>query len=167
MPSECKTCLADNQDEMEEVALLAMDGQISWAEAARQLELPHAKGLRNHMDRHWQPPVAPSAVALEDYEQQVADTISELMVEMRFAPAAVKPFYAIAIQNLKGLKDTKASQQHLINALKGIHEVTGMRMEQQLMLDFAKHHFNQIGPAAEAAIEQHTGVIDVEAVDDQ
>lgn len=166
MPVECKTCSAENRDEQEDVACLALDGQISWAEAARRLGLTHAKGLQNHMEVHWSPPATATEVVLEEFDQQVADAIRDLMDEMRFAPVAVKPFYAIAIANLKGLDQTKPSQQHLINALKGIHEVTGMKMEQQMMLDFARHHFNQVGPAAVAAVEQHAGVIDLDEVED-
>jgi hypothetical protein len=131
---------------------------------ARRLEWTHAKGVQNHMQRHWTPPPPPGQEADEDLDALIEDTMAQLREEARYASVNVKPFYLTAIHNLKGLRGTNASQQHLTAALKAIHEVTGMKMEQQLMLDFARHHFNQVGPAAKAAVEQHTSVIDVDEV---
>jgi len=68
----------------------------------------------------------------------------------------VKPLYATAIRNLRGLMETKPSQQHLIAALKGIHEITGMRMEQQMMLAFGQKMFGA---------PQETVKVEVERVD--
>jgi hypothetical protein len=167
MPVGCKTCESPNQEECEAVGLLAESGDISWAEAARRLDLTHPKGLQNHMANHYVAPPTEMEGAMSDFDTLLAGSIEELMDQMRIAPPEVKPFYAVAIQNLRGIGETKPSQQHLINALKGIHEVTGMRMEQRLLLDFASHHFNAMGAATKAAVEAHTGegVIDLDPLE--
>lgn len=167
MPAECKVCLHPDMETIEAMGLRAEAKEIPWSDivAAYPDDFTHIKGIQNHMQRHYVTPPTATDVALEDYDGLLADTIRELQEQAALAPAEVKPFYVIAIQNLKGLDQTKPSQQHLINALKGIHEVTGMKMEQRLMLDFAKHHFGQVGPAATEAIEQHTGVIEVDEAD--
>lgn len=163
---DCKVCNAKNTDEQEAVGLLAVDGEISWEEAKRRLDLPNPKGLQNHMAKHYVAPPSEADVALEEFPQLIADSIKELTEQMAFAPPEVKPFYAIAIKNLSGLDQTKPSQQNLIYALKGIHEVTGMKQEQRLMLEFARHHFGLGSGAAKAAIEQHADVIEGEVVED-
>lgn len=148
---------------MEADGLLALNGETSWAEVARKWNLPNIKGIQNHMRKHWVAPPSADEQFDEAFDPLVADSIEELSEQMRFAPPEVKPFYAIAIQNLRGIKDTKPSQQHLINALKAIHEVTGMKMEQRLMLEFARHQFGLGSAEAAAAIEKHADVIDVES----
>ena len=165
MPAGCKTCEALNQDEQEAVGLLAVNGEIPWTEVAKRLNLPHPKGVQNHMARHYVAPPTEVEEAMTEFDGLLADSIEEMIQQMRLAPPEVKPLYAVAIQNLKGIGETKPSQQHLINALKGIHEVTGMRMEQRLLLDFARHHFSLPMADAIVAVEQHTGVIDAEVVD--
>lgn len=151
---------------MEADGLLALNGEIPWSEVQRRWDLSNIKGIQNHMRRHYQPPPSEDEQFEEQFDPLVADSITDLAEAMKYAPPEVKPFYAIAIQNLKGLKDTKASQQHLINALKAIHEVTGMKMEQQLMLQFAQHRFGLGSGEAAAAIEQHADVIDVDPLDE-
>ena len=56
----------------------------------------------------------------------------------------MKPLFAVAIRNLRGLGDTKPSQQHLIQALKTIQEMTGMKQEQRMMLQFAEAMFGEV-----------------------
>lgn len=163
---ECKVCNAENTDEQEAVGLLALDGEISWEEAKRRLGLPNPKGLQNHMAKHYVAPPSEVDEALSALPGLIAGSIEELQEQMRFAPPDVKPFYAIAIRNLSELENTKASQQNLIYALKAIHEVTGMKNEQRLMLDFARHHFGIGAGEAKAAIEQQTDIIDAEIVEE-
>jgi hypothetical protein len=100
------------------------------------------------MERHY---VAATQRAVAGLDDELAATIEELTAEMRSAPATIKPLYAVAIQNLKGLADTKASQQNLIVALRTIHEVTGMKQQQNLMLTFARQMFGT-APAPVAAL---------------
>jgi hypothetical protein len=163
--NNCATCNAENQAELEAAALEVMAGSRSWRSLAREFDLTHATGVRNHMERHYTSVrAAGNAVQRSEVEDLTRQTIDELTEQMSRAPAEVKPFYAVAIQNMRGLADTKPSQQHLINALKAIHEVTGMKMEQRLMLQFAQHQFGLGVPEASAALEEHTP-IDVDIVD--
>lgn len=166
MPAGCKTCEAHNQEEQEAAGLLALNGEIPWSEVARRFDLPNIKGIQNHMARHYVAPPSEVEQVLTEFDSLLAESVQELIEQMRVAPAEVKPLYAVAIQNLQGINQTKPSQQHLINALKGIHEVTGMRMEQRLMLDFAKHHFGLGAGEAVAAIEQHADVLDVDSIEE-
>jgi len=66
-----------------------------------------------------------------------------LLEQFSFAPADVKPLILVAIQNLDGLRHTKASQQQLIAALKTVQEMTGMKNEQRMLLGFAKAMFGE------------------------
>jgi hypothetical protein len=158
MPSTCKVCDSPDIDGIEADGLLAVKGQIPWAEVARRWDLTHHKGVQNHMARHYMPPPSADQEFSEQFDPLVSASVEELAEAMKWAPAEVKPFYAIAIQNLRGLADTKPSQQHLINALKAIHEVTGMKMEQQLMLQFAERKFGIGKGEAVAAIEEHNPI---------
>jgi len=134
----CQVCLHDERDALEGVGRQALAGALSWREASRQTGVPHMS-LKNHMEKHFVAEAA--AEANEALNEDIAKTIRELRQKAALAPVEVQPFYFVAIKNLEGLSDTKASQQHLLAALKGIHEVTGMRMEQQVLLAFAAQHF--------------------------
>ena len=140
MPSiPCKTCTAENQDELEAVGLRAMAGEISWREAGRLIGWTRHQALQTHMNNHYVAGVVQDAV--DELDSMIAEAVADLSVAMRMAPAEVKPLYAAAIVNLKGLKSTKPSQQHLIQALKTIQEMTGMRQEQRMMLAYAEEMF--------------------------
>jgi len=152
MQTTCGVCKSDRLEELEDLAVEAVEGRLSWREVARQLGLGHHQSLKNHMERHWTAPLAPTEQALQEWPQLVAQTIQELSDQMRFAPIEVKPFYLIAIQNLKGLDLTKPSQANLINSLKAIHEVTGMKMEQRMMLAFAQEMFESSPAEVEAVV---------------
>lgn len=129
-----------------------MQGKRSWRSATRDGELKYLGPLKNHMEKHF---TAPGEVVLREmssqYDSLVSDSVQELQQEMMLAPPELKPLYAVAIQNLVGLKETKPSQQHLIQALKAIHEIRGMKMEQQLLLEYSKHF--AIDVASQPAIE--------------
>lgn len=160
----CKICLHDERDAIEEVALRATLGEMSWRAVAKEAGLSHHQSLQNHMQKHYVAPVAPQVQALTapDTNDLMADSIQELKEQMRIAPPEVKPLYAVAIKNLAGLNETKPSQQHLIQALKSIHEITGMRMEQRMMLQFAEQMFGEVGAAPAAALD--SGIIDAEVI---
>lgn len=136
----CITCAADNQLELEAQGLEAMAGNISWREAGRRAGIAHVP-LKNHMEKHYVDAVV--AKADDELDSLIAVAILELAQNMLHAPAEVKPLYAAAIVNLRGLKETKPSQAHLISSLKTIQEMTGMRQEQRLMLTFAEAMFNK------------------------
>lgn len=159
----CSVCNADNRDFLEELGQAALDGATSWRAAAREAGLSHHQGLKNHMEKHFAAPASAEEMVLEAISGDLAEMVEELKAQARLAPPEIAPFYAVAIRNLAGLAETKPSQQHLIQALKAIHEVTGMKMEQRLMLEFAKHQFGLGEPEAAGALEagQPRDIIDV------
>lgn len=145
MPSPtCKVCDSDKESELEALGLEASRGKRSW----RSLE-PVIKpygvtrfSLKNHMERHYVSAVeATEAVILDSYEGLVLEAVRDLTDAMKSAAPEVKPLYAVAIRNLQELHNTKPSQQHLVNALKAIQDVTGMKSEQRMMLAFAERMF--------------------------
>lgn len=161
----CSICNHDERDELEELGRQALEGELSWRGAADVGGLSHHKGLKNHMEKHFALPPTVEEEAMASMTGDLAQMVEELKAQARIAPPEIAPFYAVAIRNLAGLEDTKPSQQHLIQALKAIHEVTGMKMEQRLMLEFAKHQFGLGGgdePAAELEVAHGPSVIDVE-----
>lgn len=167
MAATCRICERDDVETLEEDALPALLGQVTWQSVATKYDLPNIKGLQNHMKRHYIPPPTAEEEVANALDPLIHQVAKELAEQMAYAPPEVKPFYVVAIQNLRGIKSTKPSQKDLISALKAIHEVTGMKMEQRLMLEFAKHQFGLGSGEATAALEQHADVIEVEPeVDD-
>jgi hypothetical protein len=154
LASQCSICEHENSAELEVYGRQATDGAISWREAARLGNLTHAQGLKNHMERHFVTETDKVHAHMDDVlGMELAKTEQELIEKMRLSPAEVKPLYATAIRNLRGLLETKPSQQHLIAALKGIHEITGMRMEQQMMLAFGAKMFGELEGPEKVAVE--------------
>lgn len=164
MSATCGVCNSDRLEEIEALCQQTTDfgGNLSWREVARKLEWSHHTPLKNHMAKHWVAEASPTQLATAEFEDLIADNIRELSVQLRLAPPEVKPFYAIAIQNLTGLASTKPSQANLVAALKAIHEVTGMKMEQRLMFEFARAAF----PGAQPNPTQLAPVIDVLALEE-
>lgn len=159
-PIPCKTCTADNTDELEAVGLRAMAGEISWREAAREVGWTRHQALQTHMNNHYVAGAVKEAT--DELDVLIVEAVGDLREAMRMAPAEVKPLYAAAIVNLQGLKNTKPSQQHLIQALKTIQEMTGMRQEQRMMLAYAEQMFGEVVPPSLKAIE---AIADAEIVD--
>ena len=112
---------------------------MSWREASREAGVPHYQSLQTHMHKHYTAAVIEAAA--DELDALIADAAVELRTQMQSAPAEVKPLYAAAIVNLKGLKSTKPSQAHLIQSLKTIQEMTGMRNEQRMLLTFMDQMF--------------------------
>jgi len=161
MPSPaCSICTADDPADLETLGLQAEMGEISWREAARRGGLSHAQGLRNHMEKHYHPPEGVLDPAEDELARELLRLEGELLEQMALSPVEIRPLYAVAVRNLRGLLDTKPSQQNLVAALKAIHEITGMKMGQQMLLQFARAHF---GPGTQpASIQQSKGeVIDI------
>lgn len=146
---ECGICRAPNLAELEVLGTLALKGEMTWAGAAREGGLNHGQAFKNHMERHF---VAPSTKAVVGIEEEndllIAEAVKDLQAQMAVAPTDVAPLYAVAIHNLRGLKDTNPSQQALTNALKAIHEIQGMKQEQRVLLEMSKH-YNVIDVAPE------------------
>lgn len=112
------------------------------------------------MEKHYVEAIVRGAE--EELDALIAEAVVDLHDAMRMAPPEVKPLYAAAIVNLRGLKDTKPSQQHLIQSLKTIQEMTGMRQEQRMMLTFAEAMFQKKLPTPLKAIEN---IADADVID--
>jgi ribosome-binding factor A len=136
--SACHICSSDDQQRIEELGLEALKGLRSWRNAAIEAGVKYPNSLKAHMERHFVAHVERVAEENDDeYAVLIAESVRDLQTQMSIAPVDIKPLYAVAIANLKGLENTKPSQQHLIAALKAIHEITGMKAEQQLLLQYA------------------------------
>lgn len=158
----CSICNHEQRDLLEDLGQQALDGAISWRAAARDGELNHHQGLKNHMEKHYAAPPSVEDEVLAAASEDIREMVEDLKAQAKVAPPEIAPFYAVAIRNLAGIEETKPSQQHLIQALKAIHEVTGMKMEQRLMLEFAKHQFGVPEPEPAGEVEAQAGVIDIE-----
>lgn len=160
----CSICESDNREDIEVLGVQALRGELSWRKATEQSGVYHHNALKNHMEKHFIAEQAAERAEVDDeFDELVRDSIRELHVQMRLAPPEVKAFYAVAIANLQELKNTKPSQANLLAALKGIHEVTGMKQGQQMMLQFAESMFREMGKAEPA--KAIPAVIDVEPED--
>lgn len=139
--SACGICTSERLDELESLGLEALEGKRSWRSTAQALGLGHHQSLKNHMENHYVAAPSLTDVAVDGFEALIAKAIEDLIQRMAVAPAELAPMYAVAIQNMRHITLTKPSQQNLVLALKAIHEVTGMKLEQRLMFEFAKHAF--------------------------
>lgn len=101
------------------------------------------------MSKHFTERVAEDV--LDDMAAATEETVTELWGLWRMAPPDAKPMYLAAIHNLRGLLATKPSQQHLMQALKTIQEMTGMKQEHRMMLSFASAMFREL-PAPEVPL---------------
>lgn len=156
----CKVCLSTDSDEVEAIGITALAGDISWRAAERACAEYgiSRQSLQNHMEQHYTAAIARAndteLLAVEsEFDASVASSVADLFDSMRMAPPEVKPLYAAAIRNLQGLRDTKPSQQHLIMALKTIQEMTGMKQEQRMLLQFAEQMFGEVEPARVKVID--------------
>lgn len=160
----CKVCLSTQSDAIEAEGLRATNGEISWRLATRNLDDAGfsilRSSLQNHMENHYT--ANEIRVVEEEFDAAIREGVADLFAAMRHAPPEVKPLYAAAIRNLQGLRDTKPSQQHLIMSLKTIQEMTGMKQEQRMLLQFAEQMFGEIAPAPEASALAN--VIDVSPI---
>lgn len=157
--SACKVCEADNRDVLELEGLAAVRGDQSWRFTANKLGWSHHASLKNHMEKHYQPPELEGDLTSEIEEQlrrQIQATELELLTNATNAPPEVAALYLAAARNLRGLAETKPSQQMLVASLKGIHEITGMKMGQQMLLAFARAQFGDDAPGAGELEQKHT-----------
>ena len=157
--SACAVCNADDIEDIEEVGHLALAGGISWSEASRRTGRT-LQSLKNHMLRHVVAVAESekesfSAKVEDDLDVEIEKSAAELLQQARLAPPELKAFYLAAVKNLRELKNTKPSQQHLLAALKGIHEVTGMSLQNQMMMRFMQVGFE---PAPKQVESTHTPI---------
>lgn len=146
--SGCKICLNPQRAEIEAMCLEAIAETKSWRSVFMAFELTgNPASLKNHMDKHYAPVVD---VVMSDFDDLVAECIVGLKELLATAPAELKPLYLTAIKNTMGIARTQPSQQNLINSLKVIQEVAGMKQEQRFLLEYSKHAF----PQPVAALEE-------------
>lgn len=175
----CSVCSLTNKEreEVEETGVLALRRDISWREAGRRLThlgFTHPNGIKNHMEKHFEPAGKKALEVLEDdLTQKIADTKRVLLDSIDTAPPLAKGLYIAAIRNLDAIMETKPSQKDLIQALKTIQELTGMRLEQQMLLQFAQAAFGASEEEAAGALpearpnelERFGEVLDAEVVE--
>lgn len=90
-------------------------------------EVIYNRSFTEHFSRH-------VSVDTADYIKKIRQNLE---AELAVAPPTIAPLYAVALRNLEGLEETKASQEHLIRALKAIHEITGLQLQQRMLVTFA------------------------------
>lgn len=140
----CKACAADDIQMLEAIGNKALWGALSWRAAAGQAGV-RPDTLKNHMEKHVVLEAVREAQAAEAdrLDEMIAEARAGLEQQFYLAADDVKPLVLVAIQNLEGLRLTKPSQETLIKALKTIQEMTGMKNEQRLMLEYANKMFGQ------------------------
>jgi len=141
MPA-CSICSHLEQEGLEEAGNRALAGDISWRAAAALFDV-RSPALKLHMEKHVLAPEVAAAQAelTEEMDALIQEAKEGLLEQFRISPADVKPLILVAIQNLDGLRNTKPSMETLIRALKTVQEMTGMKSQQRLMVDFAKAMF--------------------------
>ncbi len=138
MPA-CSICIHLSQPDIEAAGNRAINGDLSWRAAAAMFDV-RSQPLKHHMLTHvLQPEVAAAQAELtNEMDLLIQEAKEGLLEQFRLSPADVKPLILVAIQNLDGLRNTKPSMETLIRALKTVQEMTGMKSQQRLMVDFAK-----------------------------
>lgn len=163
MATTCKVCSALNIDDIEAAGLRALSGELSWRAVGREVDMTNYASIKNHMENHY---VAAVARAVDDDMQRyIEEAVTELKAQFAISPPEVKPLILAAIHNVRELRNTKPSQQHLIQSLKTIQEMTGMKQEQRMMLLFAEKMFGEVPSPAPKAELPDPNIIDVEAVE--
>jgi len=148
---QCSICASEVQSELEGLANQALRGDISWREAARLGGLTHPAGLQNHMEKHYISDVEVMEAEVQTtLEQKVVEAKGNLMADFDNQPPDVQALRLVAAHNLDGLLTSKPSQAHLMAALKAVHEIQGLKTENQLLLAFANRKFNKAVTASPA-----------------
>lgn len=150
MSTTCKVCCADNTEDIELAGLRALSGELSWRAAAREVGWTNFASIKRHMEVHYI--AARTREVEDDMQKYIEEAVSDLLGQFAIAPPEVKPLLLAAIHNIRELRNTKPSQQHLIQALKTVQEMTGMKQEQRMMLMFAEKMFGEVPSPAELPI---------------
>lgn len=142
MPSQgCRTCEDADREAIEEVGVLALEGEISWREAARRTGYSHPPSLKNHMEKHFmQEPLADPS---EGFIEKCEEVAKRLEASLPMLPPELAALRLVQIHNLRQLHLTKPSTQNLIMASKVEQEMTGMKAGQKLLLAFAEGMFGK------------------------
>jgi hypothetical protein len=168
----CKVCVSIDQDAIEASGLRALAGEISWRACAREIGWTNYHSVKNHMENHYVRAQERAVQAATDAEHDdmtayIEDAVRELQGQFAVSPPEVKPLILAAIHNIRELRNTKPSQQHLIQSLKTIQEMTGMKQEQRMMLLFAERMFGEVGAPPVPPALPDPDVIDVEVLEDE
>ena len=127
--SACGVCTSPNVEAIEEVGKLCLRGELSWRKGNEQAGYHNYQAFKRHMENHYVSPADAAAAKSQDVldarlQVEIDQAAEELLHNMSVAPPDLKPLYATAVHNLRHLTETKPSQQHLVAALKTIHEIT-------------------------------------------
>lgn len=148
---ECKTCNHQDRAAVEAVGLLAVNGEISWREAARRVEYSDPPALKRHMENHFlQGEVVDSTQEFKDRCERTARLLED---GLPLLPPEIQALRLVQIHNLRHLHASKPSTQHLIMASKTEQEMTGMKAGQKLLLAFAEGMFGVKAPAEVIQVE--------------
>lgn len=155
----CGICAAHNQSNAEEVGLKALSGEISWREASRLSGYGHSN-LKRHMEQDYVERVVRDEQT--EFGRLVETVEASLKRYLYTVPDDTKPLVLIAIHNLKGLEDTPVSQKNLIDTLKTVQQMTGLKTENRLMLQFAE----AMGANKEKRELEDPGILDAVVVEE-
>lgn len=139
--SACKVCNSDDKEAVEGLGRQALDGERSWNSIAKELGYTHHAGLKNHMENHYSTGPTLADEQRDWLEGQINQVVPRLAGMLPQMTPEVQALTLVIIKNLMELPETKPSQQHLLAAVKTVQEITGMKMEQQLMFAYAQQAF--------------------------
>lgn len=164
----CRACNSEDRDRIEALGFEALEGRTSWRKAAADAGYSHHAGLKSHMENHFRRPQADDVEFEMNWSALVSPALEGLKAQMAVSPPELAALLAVAMHNLLGLQETKPSQANLVGALKAVNEVTGMKMEQRLLLEFsqAAHTAGFFKEAPKALEAGNPGYIDAEAVEE-
>lgn len=165
-PPRCTIGKRPDQAACEYQGQLAIHGEVSWNAAAKAIGV-YPQTLKTHMMKHLVLPSLKEADEEKNTHLRALIEVAKGELEAQFyvSPSDVKPLILAAIHNLDGLLTTKPSQEVLLRALKTAQEMTGMKTEQRLMLDFADAMFGQ-KPVPRAVPSTTEKVLEIEAAEE-
>lgn len=147
----CNNTEPELRKKLEFQGALCLKGAQTWRGAIREAgdESYSGQQLKNHMTKHVKVVQDVGDIAKNEstLKQRIQFTIQGLLAKMVTAPVELQPLYAVAVHNLMRIEETQPSQANLIKALDTIQQITGMKMQQAMLLQFATAAFQ------EAAIE--------------
>lgn len=143
----CKVCLHDDTEAIEKIGQQALSGDLSWRAAEHETTIYgiSRQSLKNHMETHYTKVVEASfdaeLQAIEaEFEGEVRQTVVDLFQMTKTAVPEKKVLYLSMIHNLRGLKYTKPSQQHLILAQKTIQD----EESHDIFIQFGRAFFTEV-----------------------
>ena len=153
MSARCSICTSGDREAIERQIEAARAGTESWREIARRTGR-RVETLRNHADKH----MGGGPVLDRGWSEMVDSTVASVAEMFESMPPDVKPLLLLVIHNLRSLAHTRPSQSNMIMALKTIEEMTGLKVQNKVLLEFARAAFG-------GAVDRE--VIDADVVDER